>query len=169
MAEQEFVLDKERIEYDGIFSVAGLYRLIDEWMLDKGYSRKEPMHTEAVKPEGKFVEIQLDSSKGLSDYASSLLKIRLQLTGIKDVVVESGEGVKQRLNQGKVIITLSGILETDYEGKWEGKPAFLFLRTLYDKYIYKPMTGGFQGVVRTDADHLKNAIAGYLNLHRYTT
>lgn len=169
MAEQEFVLDKERIEYDGIFSVAGLYRLIDEWLLDKGYYRKEPQHTESAKPEGKFVEIQLEPSKELSDYAKSVLKIRVQLSNIKDVVIETPEGTKQRQNQGKVLITLSGILETDYEGKWEGKPLFLFIRTIYDKYLYKPLTGGFQATVGADASQLKNAIAGFLNLHRYTT
>ena len=169
MAEQEFVLDKERIEYEGIFSIAGLYRLIDEWLLDKGYTRKEPMHTETTKPDGKFVEILLEPSRSLSDYAASLLRIRIQLTNIKEVSVESSEGVKQRMNQGRVLITLSGILETDTEDKWEGKAMFLFLRTIYDKYIYKPLTGGFQGMVRADADHLKNAISGFLNLHRYTT
>jgi hypothetical protein len=169
MAEQEFVLDKERIEYEGIFSVAGLYRLIDEWLLDKGYYRKEPMHTESAKPEGKFVEIQLVPEREISDYAKSILRIRIQLSGIKDVVIEGTDGSKQRQNQGKVLVTLSGVLETDYEGKWEGKPMFLFIRTIYDKYLYKPLTGGFQAIVRTDADHLKNAIAGFLNLHRYTT
>lgn len=169
MGEQEFVLDKERIEYEGIFSVAGLYRLIDEWLLDKGYYRKEPMHTESTKPDGKFIEILLEPSRTLSDYASSMLRIRLQLSNLKDVSIETGEGTKQRMNQGRVLITLSGILETDYEGKWEGKPMFLFIRTIYDKYIYKPFSGGFQAMVRTDADAFKNAISGFLNLHRHTT
>jgi hypothetical protein len=169
MAEQEIIVDKERIEYEGIFSVAGLYRLIDEWLLDKGYYRKEPQHIESAKPEGKFVEMSLEPSKTLTDYALSMLKLRIQLSNIRDVSVETGDGTKQRLNQGKVLITLSGILVTDYEGKWEGKPLFLFIRTIYDKFLYKPMTGGFQDTVRRDADQLKNVISGFLNLHRYTT
>ena len=169
MAEQEVVVDKERIEYEGIFSVAELYRLIDEWLLDKGYYRMEPRHVEAVKPEGRFVEVTLNPSKGLTDYAKSVFKIQIQLSNIKDVTLETGEGVKQRLNQGKVLLVLSGILETDTEGKWEGKPLFMFIRTIYDKYLYKPLTGGFQQQVKDDLLQLKNIIAGFLNLHRYTT
>lgn len=169
MAEQEIVVDKERVDYEGIFSVAELYRLIDEWFLDKGYYRFEPRHVESAKPEGKFVELDLQPTKQLTDYAKSVLKIRVQLSNIKDVTVEGAEGVKQRLNQGKVHLVFTGVLETDYEGKWEGKPLFMFIRTVYDKYIYKTLTGGFQQTVRDDILQLKNNIAGFLNLHRYTT
>ena len=169
MAEQEIVVDKERISYEGVFSVAELYRLIDEWLLDKGYWRVEPKHVESTKPEGRFIELNLKPGKTLTDYAKSVFSIQLQLSNIKDVTVESGDGLKQKLNQGKVLLTFTGILETDYEAKWEGKPIFLFIRTIYDKYIYKSLTGGFQATVRDDITQLKNAVSGFLNLHRYTT
>lgn len=169
MAEQEIVVDTERISYDGIFSVAEVYRLIDEWLLDKSYIKEEPKHVESAKPEGKFVDVTLKPFKNLTDYARSNLKIQLQFSNIKDVTLETSEGTKQKLNQGKVLISISGILQTDYEDKWEGKPIFLFIRTIYDKYIYKSFTGGFQKTIREDVAQLKENISGYLNLHRYKT
>lgn len=168
MAETEIVVPGDRVEYTGIFSVAELYRLIDEWLLDKGYYRIEPRHIESAKPEGKFVDLELAPGKELTDYAKSVLKIRVQLNGIKDVSVEGPEG-KQKFNQGNVRIVLTGILETDMQGKWETKPLYLFIRHVYDKYIYKSLTGGYQAVVRNDVADLKNRLYGFLNLHRYTT
>jgi len=167
MAEQEIVVDKDRITYEGIFSVAELYRLIDEWLLDKDYTKRHPKHVESAKPEGKFVDVTLRPYKNLSDYANSDLTIQLQFSNIKDVTIETSEGTKQKLNQGKVLVTISANLETDYEEKWESKPIFLFIRTIYDKYIYKPITGGFQKQIREDVEQLKDNISGYLNLHKY--
>lgn len=166
MGETEVVVGGERLEYTGIFSVAELYRLIDEWFLDKGYYRMEPKHVESAKPEGKFVDLELTPSKELTDYAKSKLMIRIQLDNIKDVVVEGPDG-KQKFNQGTVHIVFSGILETDYQGKWEQKPVFLFIRHVYDKFIYQSLTGGFQGTIHADVTDLKNRIYGFLNLHRY--
>ncbi len=168
MAETEVVVPGDRIDYTGVFSVPELYRLIDGWLLDKGYYRIEPKHVESAKPEGKFVDLELTPGKELTDYAKSALKIRIQLNGIKEVSIEGPDG-KQKYNQGNVHIVLSGILETDYQGKWETKPMYQFVRFFYDKYIYKSLTGGFQGTIRGDVADLKNRLFSFLNLHRYTT
>ncbi len=169
MPEQVMVVGLERIQYEGVFSVAELFRLIDEWLLDKGYYRIEPKHVESAKPEGKFVELELTPSKQLTDYAKALLRIKIQMNNIKDATLETPEGKKQKLNQGSVLVTVSGVLETDYQERWESKPLFLFIRTLYDKYIFKSLTGGFEGTIKNDVEHFKRTVSGFLNLHRYTT
>ncbi len=169
MPEDNLIVNNERIQYEGVFSVSELYRLIDEWLLDKGYFRIEPKHVESARPEGKFVELELTPSKELTDYAKSLLKFRIQMSNLKDVTLETPEGKKQKLNQGTVLITMSGILQTDYQDRWESKPVFLFFRAIYDRYIYKSLTGGFEGTIKSDIAQFKKTIAGFLNLHRYTT
>lgn len=165
MGEKEIVSPKEIVSFEGIFSAAELFRLIDEWLLDKGYDRKEGKHTETIKPEGKYVELGLDPSKGLADYAKATLKIKITLAGIKDVIV-TRDTTKQKMNQGKVTVAFEGILETDYEGRWEGKPIFLFIKILYDKFIYKTFTGGFETVIRQDVAFLKSQVKAYLNLQK---
>jgi hypothetical protein len=169
MPEQTMVSGPDRIQYEGVFSVSELFRLIDEWLLDKGYYRVEPKHVESAKPEGKFVELELTPGKELTDYAKALIRIKIQMSNIKDVTLETPEGKKQKLNQGTVLITISSVLETDYQERWEAKPLFLFIRTIYDKYIFRSLTGGFEGTIKGDVEHLKRTVSGFLNLHRYTT
>jgi hypothetical protein len=82
MPEQTMVSGPDRIQYEGVFSVAELFRLIDEWLLDKGYYRVEPKHVESAKPEGKFVELDLTPGKELTDYAKALLRIKIQMSNI---------------------------------------------------------------------------------------
>ena len=166
MPEREIIVDKLRLTYEGIFSVAELYNMIDEWFRWKGYDKRENKNIEIVKPEGKFIEIELEPWKKVTDYAKNVIKIRIQMTGIKDVEVEK-DNAKLKLNQGKVQFVFDGILETDYEARWEGKPIFYFIRTVFDKYFYKPFTAGFQRGVKEDLMHLHGQIKAFLNLYRF--
>ena len=53
MAETRIVIDKLRIQYEGLFSVAELYQLIDNWLREKGYDKMERKNVEKVTPKGK--------------------------------------------------------------------------------------------------------------------
>jgi hypothetical protein len=166
MAERWLVVDKERLEYEGLFDARELYALMDHWMRDKGYWLIEKKHTEAVKPEGRYVEFEFEPYKKFTDYAKSIIKIRMTLHDIKDVVVEKDK-TKRKLQEGKVLILFDGILETDYEHRWESKPIFYVLRTLFEKYVYTPFVSGFERGVREDAMHLKENVKAFLNLSRF--
>ncbi|MBI4450408.1 hypothetical protein HY642_00400 [Candidatus Woesearchaeota archaeon] len=166
MAEKEVVVGGEKLAYEGIFSMRELLKHVEEWIKEHGYDRREGRHSETVKPEGKFVELVLEPSKTLSDYAKKILRINIQLHNVKDVDVERG-AKKERLNEGKVLITLDGYLETDYEGRWQGKPIFTVLSALYDKYFYRPLVGGYESQIKADAAHFRNEIKAFLNLQRY--
>jgi len=41
MAEREVVIDKMRMSYEGLFKVTDLYKLIDGWLREKGYDKRE--------------------------------------------------------------------------------------------------------------------------------
>ena len=166
MPEREVVVDKLRLTYEGIFSVSELYKLIDEWFRWKGYDKRENKNIEIVKPEGKFIEIELEPWKKVTDYAKNVIKIRIQMSDIRDVEVEK-DNTKLKLNQGKVHFVFDGYLETDYEARWEGKPIFYFLRTIFDKYFYRPFTAGFERGVKEDLMHLHSQIKAFLNLYKF--
>ena len=76
--------------------------------------------------------------------------------------------VKVKLNSGKIQIVSDAYLETDYEHRWEGKPSFFFLRTIFDKYFFKPYTKGYQGNLLKDYNDLMGNIKSFLNLYRYS-
>ena len=165
MAERETLVDNYRLQYEGLFSVIDLYTMIDEYFEEKGYDKREKKNIERVTPEGKFIEIELEPYKKITDYAKSTIKVRLQMKDIKEVVVEK-DGVKVKLNQGSIHLVFSCFLETDYEGKWETKPMFYFLRVLYDKFIYSSYTSQYKGEVVNDFNLLISQIRSFLNLYR---
>ncbi len=167
MGERNIVVDKERMDFQGLFDAKGLLHVMDQWVRDKGYFILiEKRHGETTKPEGKYIDMEFEPFKKFTDYAKSIVKIRAQFNEVKDVVVER-DGKKVKLQDGKVTIILDGILETDYEGRWEGKPIFYVLRTAFEKYVYTPFVSGFERGVKEDVMALKNNMKAFLNLTRY--
>jgi len=112
------------------------------------------------------LEFEIEPWKKVTDYAKYVIKIRVQLSEIKEVEVEK-DNTKLKLNQGKVHFLFDAFLETDYEARWEGKPIFYFVRTLFDKYFYSPFTSGFKGGLKEDVAHLMGQIKAFLNLYRF--
>ena len=166
MAERLIVVDKERLDYEGLFEAKELLRVMEQWAKDKGYWLIEKRHGEATKPEGKYIDMDFEPFKKFTDYAKSIIKIRAQFQDVKDAVVER-DGKKVKLQDGKIIIIFDGILETDYEHRWESKPVFYVLRTIFEKYVYTPFVSGFERGVKEDLMSLKNNIKAFLNLTRY--
>jgi hypothetical protein len=167
MVERKTVFDDRRIKYDGIFDAKGLFDVIRSWASDKGYWIVEKMHAESLKPEGKFIEFALNPVfKKFTDYARGVFKIQIQLSNVKDVIVEQ-DGKKVKLQDGSVSIKIDGILDTDYEGKWETKPFLYFLRTVFEKYVFTSALGKFESQIRDDAGVLESHLKSFLNLGKF--
>ena len=165
MVEKYIVVDKLRLAYEGLFSVSELYKLIDGWFRTKSYDKAELKNVEKVKPEGKFIEIELFPWRKLTDYAISRIRIRMIMTDVKEVMVER-EGAKVKLNQGSIQIVFDGYLETDYENRWEQKPIFFFLRTLIDKFIHRGEIDKYEEALAEEVNELQNEIKSFLNLYK---
>ncbi len=166
MAEREVLVDKMRLTYEGLFSVYEIYKMMDEWFEEKGYDKREVKNIESVFPEGKYIEIVLEPWKKLTDYAKSVIKVRIIFSDIKEVQVEK-DGAKVNLNQGRAHFVFDAYLETDYENRWESKPTFFFIKTLFDKYFYKSYTSQLKAEVMDSITDLHSRIKGMLNLYRY--
>ena len=166
MAEREVLVDKMRLTYEGLFSIYDMYKMIDEWFEEKGYDKREVKNIESVFPEGKYIEVVMEPWKKLTDYSKSVIKVRMIFSDIKEVQVEK-DGMKVKMNQGRAHFVFDAFLETDYENRWESKPMFFLIRTLYDKYFYKGYTSQLKGEVMDAVTELHARIKGFLNLHRY--
>jgi hypothetical protein len=166
MAEREVVVDKMRLGYEGLFKVTDLYKLIDGWLREKGYDKREKKMAESVTKKGKFIEWEIEPWKKITDYAKIVIKLRVIMTDIKEVEVEIDKS-KVKMNQGQANFIFDAFVETDYENRWEGKPLFYFLRTVFDKYIFKPYTVGYQSNVLDDVNDLHARVKAFLNLYRF--
>lgn len=166
MVERQVLSGPERITYEGLFDVKELIQLYYDWSSDKGYVPVETRHTEAAKKEGKYIEADYKPFKKVTDYIKNVFAIRMILSDVKDVVVEQ-DGTKKKLQQGKIQLVFQAWLETDYESRWEMKPLFYVLRTVFEKYIYTPFISGYQKEAKEDLELLKNNYKSYLNLYKY--
>ena len=166
MAERTVVIFDQRLTYTGLFSVAELYKIIDEFLWTKKWDKRENKNVETVTPEGKYIELDLEPWIKITDYVRLILKIRLYMSDIKEVEVTK-DGRKMKLNQGKVQIIFDGYIETDYEHRWEQKPMLFFLRTLFDRYVFKSYMEKYAAKVTEDLNLLHTTIKSFLNLYRY--
>ena len=166
MAERRLVVDHLRVKYEGLFSLFELYKLIDSWLREKAFDKREIRNQEHVKPDGKYVELVLMPWKKISDYARHVIRIELRAFKLRDVIVEM-DNRKVNLNKARLDIIIDAYLDMDYENRWEQKPVYFFMKTLFDKYIYRTYSTQFEELLVENVTQLHTLIKSFLNLHRY--
>jgi hypothetical protein len=86
---------------------------------------------------------------------------------MKDITVERG-GEKVNMQQGKLKINVTAILETDHENRWVDRPFFSFLKGFYEKYVYKDTIDRLRSQLWDEGWDFINEIKSFLNLYKYT-
>ena len=167
MAERRLVVDHMKLSYEGLFNVHELYMLINRWLREKGFDKREVMNQEHVRPEGKYIELELQPWKKITDYARHIIKLNIKMLKVKDVVIEQ-EGKRHKLQKGIINMTFDGYLDTDYEDRWEQKPFYFFLRTLFDKFVYRTYSAEFEELLVENVTQLHQAIKSFLNLYQHS-
>jgi len=165
MVEREPIVEQQRVTYEGLFSMAELLRLIEDWQATKGYMTVEKKAIESVKEDGKYIEYWFAPFKKITDYVKFEVWIRILGSGLKEkeVIID---GKKQMLVEGKIQLVFDSYIETDWENRWETKPIFYFVRTIWDKYVYKPFLSGFRQDLHEDTMQIINQVKAFLNLYK---
>ena len=166
MSEKKLVIDQMKLDYSGLFDLNGLYRMVDSWFYEKSYDKWELKNFEQVLPGGKDIEIEMIPWRKITAYFKLIMRVRMKFTKVKDAEIEK-EGVKIGINNGNIHIIFDAYLESDYEHLWEGRPLFFFIRTIYDKIIFKKHFDRYEKMVIADAYDLHSRIQKFLNLYRY--
>ena len=165
MTEKNLVVDGIEINYQGFFDLNGLLKTIDKYSSEKGYSKEEKRRSEKVTPSGKEFSIELRHTKKKSDFEILMIKMRMNITNIKDAEVIR-EGIKTRLQKGNVNIIFDAWIISEYETRWEQKPWYYFLRSIYERSIKVIFTGKLEGEVSNDCHHIYDNIKAHLNLYK---
>jgi hypothetical protein len=166
MTERRIIVDGLTVKYKGYFHLEELYKLIDHWTREKAYTKHELNNTEQVFKDGRFITLELEPYKKITDYAKYVIQIKMTAKEMKDVTVEK-DGRRVALNDGTVELKLTGFLELDYEGRWEKKPLFYFLRNVFDQFVFKTNTEVFEAGLVEEVNQIYSIVKGFLNLHRY--
>jgi len=162
MVEKDIVF-KGKVKHKGIFDFKELYRFCFTWLVDKDYWVVEKSYSEKVNPNGKEVEIEWDAKRKISDYFRFNLKVNWRILGMKDVEVEK-EGAKITLNKGQPEISVSAVLEKDYEHRWESNAFLKFLRGIYDRYIIRGRIENYEDKIYSEADEFLAQVKAFLAL-----
>lgn len=163
MAEKELVVAESRLSYEGLFSIDELHKVITDWLQQKQYDRLDKLHTQSIKPDGKYIDIELEPDKMVDDYTDLIIRIRIYASQLKDVIIEQ-DGRKKSMNDGKVTLVFDAWVKTDYAGRMDSKPVYTVMRTLFEKYIFKSQMARYPAQLKGDVAHLKETISNYLNL-----
>jgi len=166
MAEKNIALTGLTVSYEGLFNVFELYKIVDDWQKKHNYDKTEKQSIEYIRPEGKYIELEMEPYRKESDYVKFVIKIKMVMENLKETVVEIDDE-KKKMHEGKVTVVFDAWLETDYEEAWHTKPGIYFLRILIDKYIYKIYTEKFLGDLRAEVNDLMTQIKSFLNLYKY--
>ena len=99
MSEKAILVERQRMDYEGLFDVKKLFLEIDQWFREHGYDRLEYKNFEQVTETGKEIMIDLRPWKKFSDYAKSVIKVEINIKHIRDVEIEQ-DGMKRTLQKG---------------------------------------------------------------------
>ena len=166
MGHVKIIVDHDKIDYSGPLDVSNLFRLIENFLWERGFDLKKEKDFEQNTNNGRIVEWQSAPWKIISDYARYIVKIRiLGYDLVKTDVMANGK--KAKIDSGRVIIVIDGFIEYDWDARWEQHPVLHFLRAVYDNFIFKAYTERFENMLVHDVNHLHNHIEKFLNLYRH--
>ncbi len=166
MSERRLVIDHMTLSYDGLFDLHELYSLINQWLKDKGFDLREQRNQEQVRPNGKFIEVEMLPWKRITDYARHVIRLNIKVLNMKDAVVEE-DNKRVKLNKGTIRMVMDGYLDTDYEDRWESKPFYFFIRTLFDKFVYRTYSTQYEELLVENCLQLHSTMKAFLNLYQY--
>jgi len=165
-SQRTFLVDKQRMQYEGIFIIHDLYKLVSEYFEEKGYDKREAKNAEIVRDDGlRFIEIQLEPWKKITDYAKAAVKVRMIMENVKDIEIEK-EGLKVHAHQGTIKFLFDCYVDTEYENRWGKKTTHTAIRVLFDKYFFKRYTQQYFAEALDDYKMLIYQIKVFLNMHQ---
>ena len=162
MPERDNLLKTKIKHYDSYFDFKETYRVLFEYLMDQGWDINEKTYKEVAQAGGaKELEVEWECVRKVSDYFKFWMKVRFHSMGMTSVEVEV-DGIKQKMNKGKLDIEIETALLKDYEDRWSGKPFFKFLRTFYDRYLIRERVEQYEEKLIIEMDEFVNQAKAYL-------
>lgn len=162
-AEKDLIINNRELKYTGIFHVDELFGSINRALEEKGYTKREKKTEELVTETGKKTYIELRPYKIKMDYLAMMLKIKINLDNVQDVV-EKVDQAKIRFQQGNVNIYFDAWILTDWKERWNMSPVTFFLKGFINKFLYIfPLEAGAPGELAGDTAYVYARIKKLLN------
>ena len=157
----------EKLEFEGLFSMKEVFRIIDKYFRLKAFDKKITFDEEYQTEKGKYIHIKTEHYKKVDSYVRLQTRLWIYANELVDVEKEV-DGVKIKTQKGKLSITFDSSLQTAYFGLMaDKKPMYFLFRVLYEQYLARPRIAYWENVARHVINEVKTEIAGYLNLNKF--
>ncbi|MBR9675686.1 hypothetical protein GOV05_01625 [Candidatus Woesearchaeota archaeon] len=166
MAEKATLVEGDKIAYEGLFELKELMSLINSYIKQVGYDKKVVKNEQQVFDNFKQLSIELKPLKKITDYIKFEMKIKIEGREIEDVELRIDDRLRH-MQKGRLSIVFFATMHTDYEGTWEQKPEYFFVRTLFNKFVYRAKMTQWESQLKEQVAHLKAEISSFLNIQRF--
>jgi hypothetical protein len=174
------IADKERaikaayfeVEYEEVFHMKNLYKLIHEWLLLEGYSdpdgfegKFETLYWQRAKGPDKYehqIWWRCEKIPGGNRYCKHFLKIDFQTLNVRDQEVMY-KGKKYKTQHGNIILRVEGWILLDYNREFTH--GFLrYFDRWFRKRVYHEQKENHKKIMWLAAYRLQDTIKQYLKM-----
>ena len=166
MGEDRIIIGGKVIDYTGLISIGGIYKIVMKELDDLGYGPYEASHSEEVHEDGKQILVTIQGDKTISDFAKTVWECAMIISQAQEVTVEKGHQ-KVRMHKGSVSISSTVIVRTDYDRSFEQNAWLYFLRVVIDKFVFKSYVSKAIGRSKKDYGLFESKIKSFLNLENF--
>lgn len=150
--------------FRGILNFSDFYKFCHEWLTQEtDLELAEKKYKEKIAGDSKELDIEWECYKKLTDYFKFTLKVKFEVKQLQDIEINQ-DGKKIKTNKGDVKVSVKGILERDYKGKFETSAFGKFLRSVYEKWVIPSRIDQFEDKVNSDSDEFLSQAKAYLDL-----
>jgi hypothetical protein len=149
----------------GFFVFKDFYQFCYDWLTEQtGIGNlSEAGYSEKIVSDSKNIDIEWKGSKKITDYFRGVYGIKFKIMGMKDAEAQKGD-MKISGNKGEVKISVKGILERDWQGKFEESGFQKFIRSIYEKWVIPQRVDKMEDVVVGDCDEFVSQAKAFLSL-----
>ena len=165
MGEQRVTYAKRTVKYSGLFSVGEIHKFILYWFRNHGFDFMEELTDEKILKDEKQIIYDYRPYRKFSDFAKCVIYLDIKFIHVKEAVVEL-DGIKKKMNTGDISFTITGFIETDYLNKWETKPFYYFLKTVFEKFVFGSQQDYYDSYTNKMCDLILEEFKALLNMNR---
>lgn len=128
------------IRYKGIFDINELYRIINDWLVSKGYQVQEHKYKSiALQTGGKERTFDWNAHRKMTEFITIWIFLHFQFQDMMEVEVVK-EGKKVKLHKGLIMIRVQHKLEFDFsermgKTKWSAAIVEFMQKAMWRKKI----------------------------------
>ena len=167
MKKKSLIVNGLPIKYAGVFSYEELYTVLKDSLIARGYKLHEKRFEQREGDKGKNLFVELRPLKIKAAFLSLTMRIRLYITDMHDVVLES-DGIPMTLQEGTIDMSFDGWITFGIRHRWGNNPTFYFIKSVVNKWIYRfPLEGDAEGEVASDTRFVLGQVKAHLGLYKF--